>query len=62
MTQYNFIKQNNLQQKIDQVDVKDVSLFDDINEDYSEIVNLKFDTNEVLDNGNGCCPQYTYFD
>jgi hypothetical protein len=64
MTPYNFIKQNNLTQKIDQVDVKDVSLFDDVNEDYSEVENLTFDTNttEALDNGNGCCPQYTYFD
>ena len=46
MTQYNFIKQNNLQQKIDQVDVKDVSLFDDIIEDYSEVEDLNFECTE----------------
>jgi hypothetical protein len=46
MTQYNFIKQNNLQQKIDQVDVKDVNLFEDMDEDYSEVENLKFECTE----------------
>ena len=62
MTNYHFMKQNNLTQKTDKVDYKEVLLFDDINEDYSEVENLTFDTNEVLDNGNGCCLQYTYFD
>ena len=46
MTQYNFIKQNNLQQKIDQVDYKDVDLFEDIDEDYSEVENLTFESAE----------------
>ena len=45
MTGYNFIKQNNLQGKIEEVDYKDVSLFEDMDEDYSDVENLQI-TNE----------------
>lgn len=46
MTNYNFIKQNNLQGKIEEVDYKDVSLFDgEVWEDYSDVESLQI-TNE----------------
>ena len=45
MTNYHFIKQNNLTQKIDKVDYKDADLFEDIDEDYNEIENLTFESN-----------------
>lgn len=41
MTNYNFIKQNNLQQKIDKVDYKDLDLFEGIPDDDLEDVTLE---------------------
>lgn len=41
MTPYNFIKQNNLQQKIDKVDYKDPDLFEDIIDDDMEDVTFE---------------------
>lgn len=43
MTPYNFIKQNNLQQKIDKIDYKDPDLFEGIDEDYSEVEDVTFE-------------------
>lgn len=43
MTPYNFIKQNNLQQKIDKIDYKDPDLFEGIDEDYSEVEDITFE-------------------
>ena len=48
MTNYNFIKQNNLQGKIEEVDYKDVSLFEGMDEDCNEVEDLN------LDNSCGC--------
>ena len=41
MTPYNFIKQNNLQQKIDKIDYKDPDLFEDIIDDDMEDVTFE---------------------
>lgn len=41
MTSYNFIKQNNLQQKIDKVDYKDLDLFEGIPDDDLEDVTIE---------------------
>lgn len=41
MTSYNFIKQNNLQQKIDKIDYKDPDLFEDIIDDDLEDVTFE---------------------
>jgi hypothetical protein len=60
MTPYNFIKQNNLTQKIDQVDYKDVDLFEYLDDDCSEVENLTFESaerkiiNSVCDDGFDC--------
>ena len=41
MTNYNFIKQNNLQQKIDKVDYKDLDLFEGIPDDDLEDITIE---------------------